>query len=311
MVAKREEWKLQITSKNKQMREERMNRKAEFSKYKCKECNYTGMSQKNLEIHEKNGIHKSQEKCELKKAVCYTWDYYCKDPSDPMVAICNECGKRIRMGRNVRKVSTGHLRFHLKTKHVDSFNTLQLKTFERKLQQKMKLSKKTEGKKFKCDMFNCKGRKTMHAKSVHFSTIDKNINCDECDFKTLSINGLSGHKGKEHPRAKIMIETKSDEIFPKTKKYVYPCTFCDYKGSSTQGVRKHESSVHLNIRFKCDTCEYKARTKEDLQRHIRSVHDKVKIKCDLCDFETTSRTLSSHKAAKHMNLIYFCSDCEL
>ena len=54
MVAKREEWKLQITSKNKQMREERRNRKAEFSNYKCKECNYTGMSQKNLEIDNLN-----------------------------------------------------------------------------------------------------------------------------------------------------------------------------------------------------------------------------------------------------------------
>ena len=62
MVAKREEWKSQIKSKNEQLRKERRNRKAEFSKYKCKECNYTGMSQKNLEIHKKKIINNSGEK---------------------------------------------------------------------------------------------------------------------------------------------------------------------------------------------------------------------------------------------------------
>ena len=311
MVAKREKWKLEIQHRNGKLTTEKHQRKTEFSNYKCKECNYRGMNQTNLQRHIKKGVHKNIVENERKKAKCFTWDYYGKDSSDPMVAICNACGKRIRMGRLESKKSTGHLRFHLKTKHSESFNSLQLKVFEAKLQRKMKSTKKRNlGRKFKCEMFNCKGRKTLHDKSVHFETIVKNVKCDQCNFKSSSINGLSGHKGKEHPRKKIKIGNKSDEMLSIVKKYVYPCTFCDYKGSTTQTTKKHEERVHLNIRYPCNQCDYKAPSKEELPRHIRSVHDKVKNKCDLCDFQTTSRSMQSHKAAKHMDLIFFCSDCD-
>ena len=154
MMTKKEEWKLHIRQKNEQLREGINKRKAEFSKYKCKYCKYTGMSQENLELHEKKGIHREVDKKRGTKN-CYTWDYYGKDSDDPMVAICNICGNRMRMGKVGGRGSTGHLRFHLETKHVDSYNSLKLKEMEDILQKKMKCLNKNKGEqRFKCNMFN-------------------------------------------------------------------------------------------------------------------------------------------------------------
>jgi transposase-like protein len=162
MMTKKEEWKLQIKHKNEQFREEINKRKTEFSKYKCKDCNYTGMSQKNLELNEKKGIHKEVAKIRGTKK-SYTWDYYGKDKDDPMVAICNLCGNRMRMGKvGGIKGSTGHMSFHLETKHVDSYNSLKLKEMEDILQKKMKFTNKNKGeKRFKCNMFNCTSQRAL------------------------------------------------------------------------------------------------------------------------------------------------------
>ena len=59
----------------------------------------------------------------------------------------------------------------------------------------------------------------------------------------------------------------------KNVKY-YKCKDCDYVCHRTDYLRRHELSIHKNVKFPCDQCEYQATRKQYLESHIKKIHEK-------------------------------------
>ena len=99
--------------------------------------------------------------------------------------------------------------------------------------------------------------------------------CDVCDHKVKSKQGLYYHKRSTH-----------EKIF-------FECDFCEYKATQRTGLKRHVESMHMNIKHICDFCEFQSSTKCALKRHTLKFHlDKVKIfECSKCPFRTHFRSL--------------------
>ena len=60
----------------------------------------------------------------------------------------------------------------------------------------------------------------------------------------------------------------------------YWCLFCNARLSTEGYLKKHENSIHKNIKFDCKDCGKQFKLKRILATHVNSVHQGIKYKCD-------------------------------
>ena len=94
----------------------------------------------------------------------------------------------------------------------------------------------------------------------------------------------------------------------------HKCLICNSSFSEKGTLKKHENSVHKNIKFDCQDCDKQLSTKRHLTRHINSIHKGIKYQCDQCDKEfTQSYNRLSHVQSVHgqkQKKKYPCNLCD-
>ena len=127
---------------------------------------------------------------------------------------------------------------------------------------------------------------------------DELINCEYCDFKTTSKQGLKTHVKRKHTNY-------SKEIFPRK------CDLCESELKSnsdlTDHMKTHSYKCSSELNYKCEECEFWGPNEITMEVHVEKHHSE-KYECGLCAFEG--------KNLEHLELhlvtceIYICKDRE-
>ena len=73
------------------------------------------------------------------------------------------------------------------------------------------------------------------------------------------------------------------------------CLFCNANFSTKGHLKRHEDSIHKNIKFDCQVCGKQFKQKGQLTIHINNVHRGMKYKCDQCDKEFTRQDMRNRR----------------
>ena len=92
------------------------------------------------------------------------------------------------------------------------------------------------------------------------------------------------------------------------------CINCDFKTTSRQGLKIHNSKVHSKINFQdfpaaCKICEKVLQNESELRKHKKSqyTYHSVRYQCNECDFlANETETLNVHFGIKHTNKCGLC-----
>ena len=111
------------------------------------------------------------------------------------------------------------------------------------------------------------------------------IQCDQCDFVTISEEKLENHMEQAHriPQEQSLMCSECSKVFTTGKR-----------------LQNHISKVHSSKDFECTECDQRFRNAALLNRHIAVVHENYRFDCDLCDIKLKSeRYLERHKEQIH------------
>ena len=172
-------------------------------------------------------------------------------------------------------------------------------------------------------------KKTMIEKDKHINSLKKDL-----EVKNTQINALEMRVNeieKEHLAHKKTQEKKIKDIenafkqkmrkekdsVPLSEASTIQCNKCDYKTTSRQGLKIHNSKVHSNINFEefpaaCDICEKVLQNESELRKHKKSQHTyhSVRYQCNECDFMAQEiETLNVHFGRKHSDK-HQCGLCD-
>ena len=115
--------------------------------------------------------------------------------------------------------------------------------------------------------FGSKGRLREHVSSVHMNLW---LKCSECDSKFDRRDSLVRHTSSVHSK---------------------PCKLCDFKGSSSDQLKKHMQSHEIN----CDICDFSTNDHAKFVRHMTKKHQS----CKNCAFVAESRKdFAKHRCIK-------------
>ena len=158
---------------------------------------------------------------------------------------------------------------------------------------------------------------------------ERNYQCNQCDFKTITPQALETHKTKEHD-GYVKCVTCNKEVIKsrleghtiihsednKDREKDFLCPKCPGKVYTTKArlefhyLRSHLSAKHRlqtvkylwkrldgsNRQFHCEECEYKATSEAILQRHIVNYHGDSdwKLDCPNCSRKIPKERLEAH-----------------
>ena len=112
---------------------------------------------------------------------------------------------------------------------------------------------------------------------------DSSIQCNKCEYRTTSRQGLKIHNAKVHSHINF-------EEFPAA------CDICEKVLQNENDLKKHKKSQHTyhSVKYQCNECEFMANEVETLNVHFGKKHAN-QSQCGLCDktFET-SGSLAAH-----------------
>ena len=98
--------------------------------------------------------------------------------------------------------------------------------------------------------------------------------CDRCNFKANTKQGLKGHQNTKHNGIS------------------YGCTECDYKASQKVNLSTHVSNVHGKDLFSCAMCDFKSKSHGYVLKHIKRLHkafcSDLKVKDIVAKFVTNN-----------------------
>ena len=115
--------------------------------------------------------------------------------------------------------------------------------------------------------------------------------------------------------AETSIKTKSQdpvEILQSDQSSSRVCHECGVVLSSRNALKNHHSTKHDSEGYKyhCDQCKYQTAHKEGLEKHISTHHDNIRYPCNLCDYKATQKgSLKIHKESKHEGAQFLCKVC--
>ena len=90
--------------------------------------------------------------------------------------------------------------------------------------------------------------------------------------------------------------------FEKSKSTKLTCDTCKKHYASSQGLRRHISSVHEGLKpLSCQSCDSTFANKRNLKRHIFAVHEGQKpLKCQSCEYTCAVKyNLDVHERKYH------------
>merc|ERR1712126_131624 len=90
---------------------------------------------------------------------------------------------------------------------------------------------------------------------IHRQHREKNIFCDQCDFKCSRKNLLNVHVKNVHE-----------------EKQQLKCDECDFTTLLRQSLKHHVDAEHKGIRYPCDFCDHQAKDKKNLEKHKQNRH---------------------------------------
>ena len=140
--------------------------------------------------------------------------------------------------------------------------------------------KKQHEKKIKEILNSFKQRNNKEKESEKSTSEDNIINCDFCDYKTTSRQGLKIHISKVHSK-KINF-----------KEFPAACDICEKILDNESNLKKHKKTEHTYhyVQFQCNECDFMAKEPQTLHVHFGKLHSEKK-QCGLCD--RISKALSS------------------
>ena len=126
---------------------------------------------------------------------------------------------------------------------------------------------------FRCDEcnidftgFQTEQRFKEHMKIEHDQK--KPFKCDQCDFRSARVYGLSVHVVQKH-----------------TDEKPWACDQCDFRTKMKQSLKVHKQTIHEEVKlFKCELCSYEANTNHQLKDHMNTHTGARPYKCDKCDY---------------------------
>ena len=154
-------------------------------------------------------------------------------------------------------------------------------------------------------------------KALHFQAeIEEPIlfQCDQCDFKTNSHQGVNVHKGIQHQEPQKPVDQDEESNYEQNEIEHFRCDHCEYGTYS-----KHGLAVHIGIRHKemqkpdffheeaplsrkfsrCTFCRERFDSKSEFNAHTRCT-EKKDVKCPLCDsFLGNCYYLQEHMKEQH------------
>ena len=171
-------------------------------------------------------------------------------------------------------------------------------------------------KELSCDQCNFKTTVKRYLKRHIKGTHEENHQCDQCVYKATSRHSLERHIQSLHEHIKYPcnqckfkashqgnLRIHIKEIHEGVK---YPCNYCDLKLSQISALKKHVKNIHENQKYPCDQCRYIARNHDNLKRHKDIIHDGFRYLCDQCSYSTTYRSA----LRKHVNTIHENKDAQ-
>ena len=108
------------------------------------------------------------------------------------------------------------------------------------------------------------------------------------------------------------------------------CRDCNFKASSQESIREHQS-FHIKRQlsiliekeqkqckaYTCNDCDYSTESKISLSDHFKSVHEKlIRFRCNICDFKSFYSTIIKNHGLRHRNETFKiirigCEECEI
>ena len=291
------------------------NLKAKRKKLECEACNYSCYTKQLLAAHTMTA-HGIETYCHKHVACSECLKVFLSPASLQAHSLLNHGKKQVNKiysGGFVKSVFTcetcsyrsstmSDLKAHVSLFHADTKMELQ----------EAKLAK------YRCEHCLFKALNATHL-DQHISMAHSHvkrvlINCEFCDFSTMSKGQFIKHMTKEHKGAKgFMCETcgkkfstdKSMEVHQKVvheNQKPYKCELCDYVAGQKASLVGHMQGVHENKKpHVCDHCGYSTVSKSTLNNHVRMVHEKRRPHvCSVC-----ARTFASrHGLHTHVQLIH-------
>ena len=100
-----------------------------------------------------------------------------------------------------------------------------------------------------------------------------------------------------------LFKHKCVERLPNKKEKTFSCDKCEKQFLSIADLKRHEVSVHFQMKFQCPNCGLQLTRKDSLETHIGNVHgtDLIReFKCDIClkSFNKKSNFVRHEKNAK-------------
>jgi DNA-directed RNA polymerase subunit RPC12/RpoP len=140
---------------------------------------------------------------------------------------------------------------------------------------------------FTGDVFSINKQKLKRQPNGKFS-------CDQCEYQSVTRNGIKRHKDGVHLGLK------------------YKCSECSIEYSTEKQVKAHVISVHNGEFYNCHICEKKFEQPAVLSQHIKRLHEGVRnySKCKECDKTFKHGAgLSYHIQKEHRDETHPCDQC--
>ncbi len=132
-------------------------------------------------------------------------------------------------------------------------------------------------------------------------------------LQTKDINSMSMATQQEHAYPKSFSTTPCDFPLPTASRGKVKCPICGKMLHDSRTLRRHEDSVHLNIRpHGCPHCSKRFSCASGLREHVMAIHERVKaFVCEVCGLALSTRqSLHAHRLVHQENTKSIaCSQC--
>ena len=128
--------------------------------------------------------------------------------------------------------------------------------------------------------------------------IEHKFKCNECDFRTVSEQGLKSHMTRKHKE----VRKEENLKFPRT------CDFCEEEFKNKREMNKHmRMHSYTHVQFQCDKCDFFGGDFMTMEVHLAKHHND-KFECGLCEYVAKNLdTLEMHLSTCE---IFTCNKCK-
>ena len=151
-----------------------------------------------------------------------------------------------------------------------------------------------------------------HIKNIHTGEI---IKCPKCKHTSRRKDDIERHYERVHTANTRAICGFCGKVYKNIKRHLqvsmcgrdfddrerFTCGQCNVVVIGTIGLKKHERTVHENIKnLKCELCQYATYSRYNLRQHENKVHFKSPIKTEVCSICTIKTgNLEEHMETYH------------